>query len=60
LSPAMAEKAAHVTMLQRSPSYVVSLPGADPLAKLVCRLLPEQLARRALRWKNVLLMMGRY
>ena len=33
LVPAMAERAGHVTMLQRSPSYVVSLPGEDPLAK---------------------------
>ena len=32
LAPAMAKDAAHVTMLQRSPSYVVSLPGVDPLA----------------------------
>ena len=34
LVPAMAETAAHVTMLQRSPSYVVSLPGEDPLANV--------------------------
>src|SRR5438270_8247413 len=33
LVPAMAEKAEHVTMLQRSPSYVISLPGKDPLAE---------------------------
>ena len=50
LVPAMARTAAHVTMLQRSPSYVVSLPGVDPLAKLARRLLPEmaRLSARAL------------
>ena len=37
LVPAMAEAAAHVTMLQRSPSYVLSLPGTDPLADLLRR-----------------------
>ena len=42
LVPAMAEQAAHVTMLQRSPSYVVSLPGTDPLADLLRRVLPAQ------------------
>ncbi len=54
--PAMTDKAAHVTMLQRSPSYVVSLPGEDPLAKLFHRLLPERLAHPAVRWKNILRM----
>ena len=60
LVPAMAEEAQHVTMLQRSPSYVVSLPNEDPIAKLIRRVLPERLAHSALRWKNVLLMMGHY
>jgi cation diffusion facilitator CzcD-associated flavoprotein CzcO len=56
LVPAMAPEAAHVTMLQRSPSYVVSLPGVDPIAKLLRRVLPEMSAYRAVRWKNVMLM----
>jgi cation diffusion facilitator CzcD-associated flavoprotein CzcO len=60
LAPALATDAAHVTMLQRSPSYIVSLPGEDPLAKRVRRVLPERLAHTALRWKNLLLMMGSY
>ena len=55
LVPAMADKAAKVTMLQRSPSYVVSLPGKDPLAKLLRRVLPNKLAFPIVRWKNVLL-----
>jgi monooxygenase len=60
LAPSMAKQAAHVTMLQRSPSYVVSLPGEDPLAKRARRVLPQRFAHNALRWKNVLLMMGSY
>ena len=55
LVPAMADRAAHVTMLQRSPSYVVSLPGTDPLAALLRRVLPAKAAFRIVRWKNVLL-----
>jgi monooxygenase len=55
LVPAMAETAAAVTMLQRSPSYVLALPGIDPIAKLVRRLLPTKAAYTVVRWKNVLL-----
>jgi cation diffusion facilitator CzcD-associated flavoprotein CzcO len=57
LIPALAERAAHVTMLQRSPSYVVSLPGEDPLAKLLRRLLGTKAAYSIVRWKNVLVTM---
>ncbi len=56
LVPAMAGTAAHVTMLQRSPSYVVSLPAVDPLAGLARRVLPEMAAYRLVRLKNVALM----
>ena len=42
LVPAMAEAAEHVTMLQRSPSYIVALPAEDPLARLVRRVLPPR------------------
>jgi monooxygenase len=55
LVPAMAESAAHVTMLQRSPSYVVSLPARDPIADLLRRRLPAKVAYPIVRWKNVLL-----
>ena len=55
LVPAMAERAAHVTMLQRSPSYVVSLPGSDAIADFLRRKLPAKLAYPIVRWKNVLL-----
>jgi monooxygenase len=54
LVPAMAEKAAHVTMLQRSPTYIVSLPGEDPIANFLRRVLPSKAAYAVTRWKNVL------
>jgi monooxygenase len=55
LVPAMAARAAHVTMLQRSPSYVLSLPGEDPIAGVLRRALPAKAAYPLMRWKNVLL-----
>ena len=54
LVPAMAERAAHVTMLQRSPSYIVSRPAQDRIANWFRRLLPERAAYMLSRWKNVL------
>jgi len=55
LVPAMAARAEHVTMLQRSPTYIVSLPAIDPLAVALRRRLPAKVADTALRWKNVAL-----
>ncbi|MDE3738766.1 flavin-containing monooxygenase [Metapseudomonas resinovorans] len=52
LVPAMADKAAHVTMLQRTPSYVIPLPAKDPIALLLRKLLPEQTAYSIVRYKN--------
>jgi cation diffusion facilitator CzcD-associated flavoprotein CzcO len=60
LVPAMAERAAHVTMLQRSPTYVIARPARDALAHLLRRLLPEKAAYTATRWKNVFLMLASY
>lgn len=54
LVPAMAQRAAHVTMLQRSPSYIVSRPAEDMLANLLRRCLPDHAAYALARWKNVL------
>ncbi|HEY7960890.1 MAG TPA: NAD(P)/FAD-dependent oxidoreductase [Solirubrobacteraceae bacterium] len=54
LVPTLAQSAAHVTMLQRSPSYVVSLPAEDALANRLRRALPAKLAYGVVRWKNVL------
>jgi cation diffusion facilitator CzcD-associated flavoprotein CzcO len=53
LIPAMAGKAAHVTMLQRSPSYVMPLPAKDPIANGLRRLLPDKLAYRVTRRLNI-------
>jgi monooxygenase len=55
LVPAMAGSAAHVTMLQRSPSYVISVPARDPIADFVRRMLPPKVAYPIVRWKNVLI-----
>jgi monooxygenase len=55
LVPALAKTAAHVTMLQRSPSYVLSLPEQDPIANALRRFLPATVAYEITRWKNVLL-----
>jgi cation diffusion facilitator CzcD-associated flavoprotein CzcO len=55
LVPALAETAAHVTMLQRSPSWIVARPSEDGIARRLQRLLPARAAARTIRWKNVLL-----
>ena len=60
LVPSMAGKAARVTMLQRSPSYVAALPATDPIATRLQRWPPQQVASRVIRWKNVLLGMATY
>jgi cation diffusion facilitator CzcD-associated flavoprotein CzcO len=54
LVPALARQAAHVTMLQRSPTYVVSLPSEDRIANWLRARLPERAAYALARWKNVL------
>lgn len=56
--PNMAKSAAHVTMLQRSPTYVAALPSQDGFSRTLRRWLPERLAYRLTRWKNVLLRVG--
>src|SRR5215469_3092715 len=60
LVPAMAATAGHVTMLQRSPSYILSLPNHDRIAHLIRRLLPQRAALRAVRWKNILINIAIY
>ena len=60
LVPAMAERAEHVTMLQRSPTYVVTRPTRDRVADSMRRRLPERAAYALARWKNVLLGMFFY
>jgi monooxygenase len=55
LVPEMARTAAHVTMLQRSPTWIVSRPAVDPVAERAKRWLPAMAAYRLVRTKNVLL-----
>jgi len=55
LVPALAAEAAHVTMVQRSPSYVMSRPAHDRIASALKRILPLRTAAGLTRWKNVLL-----
>ena len=55
LVPEMAKTAGHVTMLQRSPTYVVSRPAQDLLANRLRRNLPASIAYQLIRWRNVLL-----
>ena len=51
--PSMADKAAHVTMLQRTPTWMFSRPAKDGLANFLRKILPEELAYRITRWKNI-------
>jgi cation diffusion facilitator CzcD-associated flavoprotein CzcO len=60
LVPAMARTAEHVTMLQRSPSYILALPATDPIAEWLRRWAPDRIAYPLLRWKNALLALGNF
>ena len=55
LVPEMARTAAHVTMLQRSPSYVIARPSHDRLAEKLRGWFGPRLAYQLIRWRNVLL-----
>ena len=58
LVPALARTAAHVTMLQRSPTWIASLPGRNPVADVLRRVLPAKWAGPALRWTMALSTLG--
>ncbi len=60
LVPELAKQAAHVVMLQRSPTYVVSRPAEDAFANALRRYLPAKLAYAIVRWRNVLVSMYYY
>ena len=60
LVPAMAESAEHVTMLQRSPTYIVSMPTEDAIANFLRRHLPDGASYAFARWKNVIRQMFFY
>lgn len=53
LLPALAESAAHVTMVQRSPTYVASVPARDAWANAARAVLPEKAAYAIARWSNI-------
>ncbi|MGA1368857.1 MAG: flavin-containing monooxygenase [Blastocatellia bacterium] len=58
LVPALAAQAAHVTMLQRSPTYMAVAPSVDRIANLLRRWLPPRTAYFLSRWKNILFQMA--
>ena len=55
LVPAMAKKAAHVTMLQRTPSYILSVDEVDSVSAFLRRYVPDKLTYAITRWKNILM-----
>ena len=60
LMPALAKTAGHVTMLQRSPTYIVAMPEQDRIANFLRRIMPESWAYWISRWKNAAYMMYVY
>ncbi|TGK12381.1 NAD(P)/FAD-dependent oxidoreductase [Leptospira fletcheri] len=60
LVPSMAEQTAHITMLQRSPTYITSLPSKDIVADILRFLLPAKLAHHIARVKNILIQIWFY
>lgn len=58
LVPSMARTAGHVTMLQRSPGYILSSPAEDKIANALRRILGHERAHKAVRRKNILLTRG--
>ena len=60
LAPSMAQTAGSVTILQRSPTYILAMPGVDRLASVVRRRLPAGPAYAVTRWKNILVSTGVY
>jgi cation diffusion facilitator CzcD-associated flavoprotein CzcO len=60
LVPAMADKAAGVTMLQRSPTYMAARPAVDKFANFLNKILPDRIAYSLIRARNVLMGMFFY
>jgi monooxygenase len=60
LIPSMAETAGHVTMLQRSPTYIASMPESSPIARLFRRVLPRRWRGDATKWFHALATQGFY
>jgi monooxygenase len=60
LVPSLADKAGHVTMLQRSPTYIATLPAVDPIANAVRRVLPTRVSGPLIRWVRALMTQASY
>ena len=60
LVPELAKAAAHVTMIQRTPSYIAEMPSEDAIGRALTKVLPERPAYGLTRWKNILMGMGIY
>ena len=60
LIPSLAGDAAHVTMLQRSPSYIAALPAKNPVVNFLRRVLPKRWSGTVVRWFNALMTQGSY
>ena len=60
LVPALAADAGHVTMLQRSPTWISPLPGRDKMADQLRAVLPPKVAHRIIRAKNIAFTVGVY
>lgn len=60
LAPTLARDAEHVTLLQRSPSYIMSLPSKDPIALALRKYLPSRVAYGVTRMKNAVTSIGMY
>ncbi|KAA1170839.1 NAD(P)/FAD-dependent oxidoreductase [Marinobacter salinexigens] len=58
--PAMAEKAASVTMLQRSPSYIMAMPDTDRISMVLNKFLPKETVFKMARKRNILFQRGLY
>ncbi|WP_085633759.1 NAD(P)/FAD-dependent oxidoreductase [Pseudomonas sp. R16(2017)] len=58
LIPAMADKVASITMLQRTPSYIINQPAKDAVAAFLRKVLPAQTAYSLTRWKNAKITLG--
>ncbi len=60
LVPSMAEKAEHVTMLQRSPSYIFALPAFDKISQVLCHVLPDRWVFELGRRRNIAIQRAMY
>ena len=60
LIPSMSDDTEHITMLQRSPTYIVALPAKNPLVNLIRRILPTRWSGPIVKWFNALMTQGSY